>query len=109
MYSDSLPLTSPLITSVRPMVACSIGDVTVFTGAAGLRVDGVNCVLGALSFECSIGSRPLIYVRALRRNCLVIVTMARSYQSAAGYGRSATGGAEAVGRIAGILLIGPTA
>jgi hypothetical protein len=79
------------------MVACSIGDVTVFTGAAGLRVDGVNCVLGALSFECSIGSRPLIYVRALRRNCLVIVTMARSYQSAAGYERRCTDADELLG------------
>src|SRR5579872_6293247 len=51
------------------MLACSIGDVTVLTGVAGLRVVGVNCDFTALSFECSIGSHPL-FVSA---NCGKIV------------------------------------
>src|SRR5207245_10857684 len=33
MYSDSEPVTSPLITSERPIVACSTGAVTVLAGA----------------------------------------------------------------------------
>src|SRR5438105_5383012 len=97
MYSDSLPLTSPLITSVRPMVACSIGDVTVFTGAAGLRVEGVNCCLGALSLECSIRSLPLFMSARCGKICALTVTMPRSYQIAAGYGRRCTSTDELVG------------
>jgi len=74
------------------MVACSIGEVIVLTGVIGLLVDGVYASLEALSVDCSIGSRPLIDVRALRRNCAVTVTMARDYQSASGYGGWCTGG-----------------
>src|SRR5271167_1326159 len=33
MKRDSEPVTSPLITSERPMVACSVGTLAVFTGA----------------------------------------------------------------------------
>src|SRR5204862_7134360 len=73
------------------MVACSIGDATVLTGAAGFRVEGVNCDLGALSVECSIGAFLEFIYRALRRS-LVTVTMTRSYQSAAGYGGRCTRG-----------------
>src|SRR5215475_11572651 len=72
------------------MVACSMGEVTVLTGAAGLRVEGVNCCLGALSLECSIESLPLLMSARCGEIGAVTVTMAQSYQSAAGYGRSGT-------------------
>src|SRR5579872_7112332 len=44
MYSDSEPLSSPLMTSVRPMVACSTGALTVLTGLKelGFAVGGVD-------------------------------------------------------------------
>src|SRR5215469_17704325 len=74
------------------MVACSMGEVTVLTGVTGLRVDGVNCGLGALSFECSMEAILKFLVRALRPNVSVTVTMARSYQSEIGYGGRCTGG-----------------
>src|SRR5881394_3041806 len=74
------------------MVACSIGEVTVLTGAAGLRVEGVYCCFGALSLECSIRSLPLLMSVRSGEIGAVTVTMARSYQSAAGYGRSGTVG-----------------
>src|SRR5215475_9855994 len=74
------------------MVACSMGEVTVLTGAAGLRVEGVNCCLGALSFECSIESLPLLMSARRGEIGAVTVTMPRSYQSAAGYGRRCPAG-----------------
>src|SRR5438270_13930717 len=90
MYSDSLPLISPLITSERPMVACSIGEVTVFTGATGLRVEGVKCGLGALSVDCSIGT--FLDLFSAHRGGFGNVTMAQDYRSRAGYGRCGTAG-----------------
>src|ERR1700742_2880331 len=55
-YSDSAPLISPLITSERPMVACSVGTVVVFAGAKEFGFEENWVFDEFLSGDCSIAS-----------------------------------------------------
>src|SRR5215469_5781626 len=48
--------------SVRPIVACSIGEATPLIGGTEFKVDGgVYCGLPSLSVECSIDSLPYLF------------------------------------------------